>query len=877
MEKSIFIKQTGSTSMQDGMWSKSETSYFDTYGLPRETISYGSGNTVGTSCTNPNDPTTCEKKRQYVTYAFEAYPAMATKHMYSQPYETMAGDANTNFASKTGLKAYAKTEYVTTADQRIYPYKQYAWEDKDMNGAINPSTELIAASEVVAYGGRPMFDNFGHALTVQDAKLVKTKTFYGDNNECDDTSTILKSALPTCVKVDAAAANPQTSTVSYGAMGNVLTMTDANLRTTTYLYDALWRLKKAFQQGDTPDTNQLCTYAGYSVCYDYSYALDQPLGRLAYNVANLAYPSTNLNKVTTTTRINNIGQPTMNSVSSGYADGLGKPYVETVKNTEQKDVAKVTEYNAVMLPFKQSEPYIIGQTTMKSTMLYEASPLMRAVKTYPLNAYPNGAYSSNDIVTNKRWNTATFGYNSFGASRVVDPSGAGASSVVDRFGRSVESVANNLVVNPGFELGIEFWSLCKTDADTNPSNDDVTSCIVSSGCYSGSKCLKGFKDEYAVKQYGEISLKPNTDYKLSFWGKSGTTGTIPKVRLNFDTLITRGAYSYDASVSDDRPSDGVSLHCNVMPTSSWRQDYCIFNSGANTHMNWVGAWGLKTGGVVTDYVLIDDIQIAPATGAMDFVRTKTTYNDVMGLSVDVTNPSNQVTNSRADALGRVRVTQNPDFGTRRNLNYDIAGNVIVSGDGCALYSYTTGYTWDGTTARLDVLCPVSGRRLIGYAYDNLNRLRCIKYGFTTSADAVAWTGIFTGTCPAGSQVKYTYDGYSGTCTADGYADFTGRLTMVEDSYQKASPYINCYYYDNRGRIKKEKRYIDGAIVGDGIEYNYDNAGNLLKLDYPNTDYAEYEYNVLNQLKKVKLNGNELATYNYRDDGLVLTQTYTRVC
>lgn len=888
-ETSILVKQPSSTSMQDGMTSTSSTTYVDAdylsdpakqTGQPRMTTVTGSDGT---------------EKRSYVTYAWEqattlptppnVYNSMITKNMYAYPFESMAGDGNTVFTgTPSGLKAYSRTEYVgLDSNARIYGNIQKMWDDKDNMGDIDVSgdpvvNELIPVSTIAAAD----FDDWGHPLIVTDAKLIQTKTFYGANNgdntaACSQTAD-LKHAFPTCVIVDPTGFN-QKSKVMYGMMGNVLKMWDANDKTSSYLYDPLWRLKTAYNPGDSVPGQAPADCAGvtdgWSVCYDYKYAI-QEWGALSYS-----YPFTNvhLNSVTTTTRINKIGSSSLVATSSAYADGLGKPLVELAKKSLTENVLKTTEYNAAtMQPEKQSEPFVQGQADplTKSKVIYETSPLMRAKKSFPLSENPDTStlYSSNDYVYNVNYDIPSgysFSNNVYGASRVVDPSGVGASSVVDRYGRSVESVANNLVVNPSFDLGIEFWNTCYT-AELSPCIESGANCLGGSGT-----CLRALSrtslDLVNTRQFGDISLKPDTDYKLSFWGIY-SNGVFPRVSLNFDNAIAMVAQP-NCVIS------GLNLQGTAPLSTEWAQVSCVFNSRTNDHINFVAGWGT---GAPNYYAFIDDIQITPNAGAMDYVRTKTTYNDVMGLSVDVTNPSGQVTSSRADNLGRVRVTKNPDFGYRRNLRYDVAGNVVVSGDGCS-----ASLTITGTPSSYNC------QRTIGYVYDSLNRLRCIKYGLSPAEvndnPVGSWTGIFTtyaASCPS-AQVKYYYDTYTGapagctssgeTCTGGVLDCPKGRLVAVENTYNANSMF--CYYYDSRGQIQKEKRYIDGFLVGDGIEYEYDNAGNLIQLDYPNSDYAVYTYNQLNQLENVYLNGNDaahlLSTYAYGNDGLVESQSYKRVC
>lgn len=272
-----------------------------------------------------------------------------------------------------------------------------------------------------------------------------------------------------------------------------------------------------------------------------------------------------------------------------------------------------------------------------------------------------------------------------------------------------------------------------------------------------------------------------------------------------------------------------------------------------------------------------------AVGLSEAAVTSTVNNDILGRSTDTTNNAGQITKTRSDTLGRVRVSMNPDYGVRRNLKYDLNGNLILSGDGCLWNSGQ--FSWDGTdTARLGQLCSMSGR-FMGYSYDSLDRLRCVKYGFASLADAAAWSGSFSGTCASGSQVKYYYDDYSpadlsGWCsgTAGCNSDDScpkGRLVAVINAYSGDAKY--CYFYDARGQLRKELRLIAGSTPYQ-LLYSYDNAGNMISMTYPNNRVVSYDYNVLNQVEAVKVDATTtLQTLLYRPDGLVQSKTYKRTC
>jgi YD repeat-containing protein len=341
------------------------------------------------------------------------------------------------------------------------------------------------------------------------------------------------------------------------------------------------------------------------------------------------------------------------------------------------------------------------------------------------------------------------------------------------------------------------------------------------------------------------------------------SGEGARVKLEWET----GQY-FDCQASDLPPS--------------WTKKTCTVDTGLHTKIKFLWVVSGEGDGAAERYNLMDEIQITPLSGYTEMVRTKTTYNDVLGFSVDVTSPSGQVSSTRSDSLGRVRVMRGVDFGVRRNLRFDDNGNVIVSGDGDG----TTTCTWsngDFSSTPSSYNC----QRTIGFAYDGLNRLSCVKYALSTAEmdnTGGAWPGTFTGTCPSGTNTKYMYDSYpdgpGGFCPPDNanYPNYNGRLTYVWDNYKKdPNNYRNCLYYGNRGLLEKEKRSMNDGATSYIIEYNYDNAGNLVSMTYPNLRVISYDYNELNQLEKVKVDGNLLQSLAYRPDGLVLSKTYKRTC
>ncbi|MFH1916523.1 MAG: hypothetical protein ABIJ21_04615 [Nanoarchaeota archaeon] len=266
------------------------------------------------------------------------------------------------------------------------------------------------------------------------------------------------------------------------------------------------------------------------------------------------------------------------------------------------------------------------------------------------------------------------------------------------------------------------------------------------------------------------------------------------------------------------------------------------------------------------------VEIKSALGTPEEETTISQYNDIMGASTTITNAANQVTESRADTLGRIRVTKQVDGGVKRNLKYDLNSNVLVSGENC---------DW-ASGAFTGLPSSYNCGRLIGQAYDELNRIKCVKYGIT---DANNWNGV---TCPADAQVKYYYDTYTQSPCAplsnencnDAFSCPKGKVVAVRNTL--SGDILTCYYYDARGQLRGEKRTIDGQTPSYDLLYNYDNAGNMISMTYPNNKVVLYKYNVLNQLESVWIDKDPdpdflLTTHTYNPDGTILTTTYDNKC
>lgn len=181
-------------------------------------------------------------------------------------------------------------------------------------------------------------------------------------------------------------------------------------------------------------------------------------------------------------------------------------------------------------------------------------------------------------------------------------------------------------------------------------------------------------------------------------------------------------------------------------------------------------------------------------------------NGVTGMAYDgqdnltrITDPRGVVTQYQYDGLGNLTQLTSPDSGTT-SYTHDAAGNVLSKTD-------TRGVV---TT----------------YSYDALNRLTGRQYPATPALN-----------------VQYHYD-----MTADGNKGI-GRLTAVQD----ASGVLG-YHYDDHGNLQQQVRSLEvaGSDTYDSLEYAYDGANQLARIDYPAGFAVEYQRNGAGQVSEVDI-------------------------
>ena len=177
--------------------------------------------------------------------------------------------------------------------------------------------------------------------------------------------------------------------------------------------------------------------------------------------------------------------------------------------------------------------------------------------------------------------------------------------------------------------------------------------------------------------------------------------------------------------------------------------------------------------------------------------------DILGNLLTIIDPKGHMIDNTYNSLGWLISTAHPDRGLT-SCTYDRIGNVKTKTD-------------------------ANGNKIV-YEYDDLNRL--IKIDYPTCTDVIK-----------------NYD----EATSNGI----GRLTSVIDTFGK-----NTYYYDDRGRLKKEIKTIDGTSYT--TTYDYDSADNMIRLVDPIGRATTYDYNKLNQIQSVNIN-NLLQNPGFEND------------
>ena len=176
-------------------------------------------------------------------------------------------------------------------------------------------------------------------------------------------------------------------------------------------------------------------------------------------------------------------------------------------------------------------------------------------------------------------------------------------------------------------------------------------------------------------------------------------------------------------------------------------------------------------------------------------------------------------------------------GNQKNFTYDFLGRKLTESDWHVVGDVTVGNMFFQYDAHNNIIQKTDPKnQVVNYTYDKLNRLVIENFIGTN-----------------GLEIQYTYDQGS-------YG--IGRLSsIVTPSVTKG------FAYDLFGRVQETSWQIDGQNFSLGFDYDWQ--GNLLSVQYPAGEVAQYTYGSEGKLQSVALEGaNIITNMDYSPSGSV---------
>lgn len=269
----------------------------------------------------------------------------------------------------------------------------------------------------------------------------------------------------------------------------------------------------------------------------------------------------------------------------------------------------------------------------------------------------------------------------------------------------------------------------------------------------------------------------------------------------------------------------------------------------------------------------EHIRVSPTANALQ--SHFRVYNSLNHLVLDKggTDPENQVIINGYDNQGNLTSVTFPEGANRiRNYEYDALNRLVKTKDPRTAGQSeqdrgVTEYKYDGLDQLIIVIDPL--QHATHYEYDGLNNLKKLTSPDTGITDNMTYDpagNLLTSTDAKKQTTNYTYDvlGRVKTITYDQASgsqlktvnyDYdtgpfgNGRLTQVtETAGNNSTLQITDYAYDQHGRLKEEKRTINGVVYVTG--YRYDAAGRLDMITYPGGRQVNYALDGLGRVTGV---------------------------
>jgi len=263
-------------------------------------------------------------------------------------------------------------------------------------------------------------------------------------------------------------------------------------------------------------------------------------------------------------------------------------------------------------------------------------------------------------------------------------------------------------------------------------------------------------------------------------------------------------------------------------------------------------------------------------GAPVWQQTKYSY-ELDDKPHNVVDPLGRVTKFGYDQLRRL-VTETDSEDRVTTFAYDQRSLIATVTDQSGEIAESRTYWQNGT---LNELTDANGNTTV-YTYDGFDRLKRTTFANTKYEENTSYDGndnLLVFTTRNGDTITDTFDDLNrrATRTPQGMPvitysyDLAGRLTGVSTPTVSGDPgsgsIVNSF--DSAGRFYREQ-YPDGKQVTFQLDAN----GNITRLTFPDGYYVDREYDELNRLTAIKLNGSTTAEVSITYDPLSRRATMT---
>jgi len=355
---------------------------------------------------------------------------------------------------------------------------------------------------------------------------------------------------------------------------------------------------------------------------------------------------------------------------------------------------------------------------------------------------------------------------------------------------------------------------------------------------------------FSYNTRGQVETRTDAEGRTIDYTCDGTTGdllsiTIDKTGLNLTTQMTYDSVGNMLSKTDPNGQTTTFQYDNMRR---------LKQTTAPAPFNYITKYEYDANGNMTKFQRQTDDPESP------WQTTDITYT-ITGKKETVNDPENHIITYQYDQAERLWKLTDAENNTTEYL-YDATNRIYRVID--ALGNISEEYTYTPNGQKNSLQNANSNTTL--YEYDDFDRLFKTIYPDASyeqySYDSAS--NLIQKRTRAGQMINYTFDPMNrletknlpGPETILYNYDLTGSLKNIIDSNGTIS-----HDYDNAGRLET-LTYPDGKTVG----YAYDNAGNRTRLTYPDGYYITYSHDSLNRLTDV-YEGDAALLAHYEHDAL----------